>query len=614
MDTDERRLPGVNARGGASGRLSSLCARDGSWEISVAPGALPPVLLEANALIRQGHRDRAMALLEGPALGRIREEVDRDPARTDVMYVTAKLLADGGRPDLAESWLRRLLGVEPHPKAYSDLGCLCYESRRFREAAGCFGEAHALDPENVSYATAYGSSLMAMGETEEGLDLLRRAADRHPDHPQAVPMWLWNLHYVPGHGRAFFYDQYRRWARRHAPSRSSYVFRNDRDPGRRIRVGFLSPDFREGSVAVSFEAFLKGYDRDQIEAVGYGYVRHPDRTTERLAREFARFTNLCPMGTEAVADQIAHDKVDILVEIGGHVVDNCLAAMVSKPAPIQVDYGGIDTSGIEQIDYRLTDSILDPPDTLRYYVEKSLYLPGGLASYVPPRESPRVTSLPAKRNGYVTFGSFNNNLKFNGLVMSLWAQIMAAYPRSHLVVKCLAGADPVAREYYLQQMERRGVSRKRIEIHGMLPYETYLQLIGGVDLALDSYPYNGCISTMEGLWMGVPTVSLLGDLYVSRTGLSVLSRVGLEIFVASTPEEYVAEACAFARQLDALEQIRFSLRSRLLASPLCDPGRLGREVTAALRQMWREWCQGRGGASQCRTPNGRAGGMLGVGR
>ena len=590
MDTDTRIPGGCRSQARPGGRLGSLCARDGSLQITVAAGALPPVLLEANALLRRGHGDQARALLEGPGMDLVHEEVEQDPGRTDVMYVAARLLADVGRSDLAEPWLRRLLSVEPHPQAYSDLGSLCYESRRFHEATECFGRALSLDPDNVSTMTAYGSSLVAMGRTDEGLALLKQAADQYPDHSQTTAMWLWNLHYVPGYDRAFFADQYRQWGRRHVRTHEPYVSRNSPDPDRRIRVGFLSPDFRQGSVASGFEAFLDGYDRGEIEAIGYGRVRCPDRTTYRLAEKFHRFELVSGMPPKAIADRIAGDQVDILVEMGGHVRDNALEVMVLKPAPVQVDYGGIDTSGIEQIDYRLTDPILDPPDTLQYYVEKSLYLPGGLASFVPPRESPLVTSSPAKRNGFVTFGSFNNNLKLNARVMSLWAQILAAHPDSRLVVKCLAGADPVAREHYLQQLEGLGVDRDRVEIHGMLPYDGYLQLIGRVDLCLDSFPFNGCISTLEGLWMGVPTVSLVGDLYVSRVGLSVLSRVGLEVFVASTPEEYVAKACAFAQQTDALDQIRRSLRDRLLASPLCDPGRLGREVTAAFRQMWRQWC------------------------
>ena len=581
----------MNARGGASGRLGSLCARDGSCEISVAPGALPPVLLEANTLIRQGRSDRAMALLGGIALGRILEEVDRDPSRTDVMYVTAKLLADGGRPDLAEPWLRRLLGVEAHPKAYSDLGCLCYESRRFREAAGCFGQAHALDPENVSYATAYGSSLMAMGQTEEGLDLLRRAADRHPDHPQTVPMWLWNLHYVPGHGRAFFHDQYRRWALRHAPSRSSYVFHNDPDPGRRIRVGFISPDFRSGSVASGFEAFLDAYDRGQIEAIGYGCVRCPDRTTQRLAGKFDRFKAVTGLPPEAIAEQIAGDRVDILVEIGGHIRDNALQVLALRPAPIQVDYGGIDTSGEQQIDYRITDALLDPPPSQECYIERLVYLEGGANCLCPPAVSPPVQPLPAQRNGFVTYGSFNNNIKLSPLVLSLWGDILRARPEARMVLKFGAAGDPAIGEAYYRRFEAMGVSRQRVDILGDMPYEDHLRCMGGTDLLLDSYPYNGCMTTLEGLWMGVPTLSLVGDLWVSREGLSILSRVHLEAFVAATTPEYVGKALAFASQTDALGQIRGSLRPLMQSSPLCGAQRFAAEMTEAFRRMWRHWCE-----------------------
>jgi len=255
----------------------------------------------------------------------------------------------------------------------------------------------------------------------------RAAADLAPHDANAGCMWLWALHYVPGPGREFFWEQYRRWGRHFASQdRGAVDFPNVRDPDRRLRVGFLSPDFREHSVAKTFEPFLDGYDRDAMEVYGYGRVRNPDAFTERLSRKFTRYQQVGGLGDEPMAERIRQDGVDILVEIGGHVEDHCLGVMARRPAPVQVDFGCIDTTGLEQMDYRLTDAILDPPSLSQGYGEELIRLPGGLPAYAPPAISPPVTALPARRSGHVTFGSFNNQAKVNTYVLSLWGRVLKA--------------------------------------------------------------------------------------------------------------------------------------------------------------------------------------------
>jgi protein O-GlcNAc transferase len=267
--------------------------------------------------------------------------------------------------------------------------------------------------------------------------------------------------------------------------------------------------------------------------------------------------------------------------------------MACRPAPVQVDFGWETTTGIEQIDHRFSDVVLDPPHRLGGYVEQTAYLPGGLACYAPPQQTALVGPLPALRNGTVTFGSFNRAVKMTEAVVEAWSQILVRIPEARLIVKSPSDEPIVLWRRLWPPFQAAGIRPDRVELFGHQSYLDYLDLFNRVDLSLDTFPFNGSVTTLESLWMGVPVVTLAGDIFMSRMGLSILGRLGLEIFSATSREEYVAKACAFASQLDSLGQIRKALRGRMLNSPLCDPGRWGREMEQALRTMWRQWCEGR---------------------
>ncbi|UCE47215.1 MAG: hypothetical protein JSW47_16620, partial [Phycisphaerales bacterium] len=242
-------------------------------------------------------------------------------------------------------------------------------------------------------------------------------------------------------------------------------------------------------------------------------------------------------------------------------------------------------------DYRLTDRIHDRPEMQKFYVEELVYLPGGSICYTPPDYAPPIGPLPALANGHITFGVFNNGSKINTAMMSLWAQILKTNHKSKLLLKSRAGNDKAVRNSYFYQFEKLGISRERVEISGQKPFIEYLRLFNRIDIALDPHPYNGCMTTLEGLWMGVPLVSLVGENYVSRCGLSMLTRIGLESLVASTHQEYVDKASTLAQDLETLVEMRFSMRKRMAASTLCDARAFARSVENAYRDMWRKWCK-----------------------
>ena len=232
----------------------------------------------------------------------------------------------------------------------------------------------------------------------------------------------------------------------------------------------------------------------------------------------------------------------------------------------------------------------------KFYVEESICLPGGIFSYRPPHSSPLVGPLPAKQNGYITFASFNNSVKINSYSIELWAKILNADEKSRFLLKFMGGSDRGLQEYYLSEFERFGVCRERVDFYDMFrSHFVHMELCNKVDIILDTYPFNGCMTTLEGLWMGVPTISLVGqNMAFSRAGLTILSRVGLEIFAASSPDEYVAKAIAFSKELDNLAIIRASVRQTMLESDLCKPKRFTDEIEAEYRKTWRRWCKTQG--------------------
>lgn len=575
--------------------LKHTNAEDGSLRIVVSDENLPQCLIEAKAATEQGRIAEAQEILNNKAIEAVSKMLEEYPSRTSVMFMLALMLYKIGRWNQAEQWYKKILEVEQHALALHELGRICRRTGRLTEARQYREKVVSADPDNTGIATTFALDLIRTGETQRGLDILQEVIEKEPHNVDAHSKLLFHLHYLPDLDGQMLLDKHKQWGRTHAPvNRARVSHDNDPDPERKLRVGYISPDFRLHSVAYNFEAFLSGRDSNTLEVYGYGNVAKPDRMTERLQEQFDHYRNIRGLSDEAVVRMIEQDKIDILVEIGGHIGDNRLLVMAHKPAPVQVDYGGINTSGMVQIDYRLTDSLLDPPELHKFYVEESVCLPGGLFCYSPPDFAPLVAPPPAARNGYITFGSFNNSMKIDRYVISLWAQVLKANDGSRFLLKFTGGEDHDLRENFLRQFEQVGIERERIDIHGWKSPVGHLQLYCDIDIALDTYPYNGCLTTLEALWMGVPVISLFGkDVFLSRAGLSMFSRLELDFFAASTPQDYVSKATALASNVEALGKIRASMRTRMTASTLCDANRFAREVEHAYREMWRRWCGSR---------------------
>ncbi len=569
---------------------------NGKLGILVSKQDAPEFLVKAKTAVEAGRIDEATELLNDQAIEVVCQMVEKNPSRIDLMFLLALTLSEINQLLKAEELYKKVLEIEPNPLVLYELGRICVQTQRQTEATQYRRKAVKADPENTVFWVGLAIDLIREGQLQEGIELLQKTIEKVPCNADVHSKLLFHLHYLPEMNPGTLFEEHKRWGWIQAPiSMAKASHDNDPDPNRRLRIGYISPDFRKHSIAYNFEAFLDGHDRQVVEVYGYGNVAKPDEVTQRFENKFDHYRNIYGVSDKDVAVMIEQDKIDVLVEMAGHVGNNCMVVFAYKPAPIQVDYGGINTSGMQQIDYRLTDDTIDSPQSEKFYTEELVYLPDGFFCYTPPDFAPPVMSLPALANGCVTFGSFNNSMKINPYIISLWSKILKANEGSRFLMKFRGGNDQEMRQRYYRYFEQLGINQDRIAICGWKSSTEHLQLYGQIDITLDTYPFNGCLTTLEGLWMGVPTITLSGKgLLLSRVGQTILSRIGLEYFAASTPDEYVAKATALAKNPDALAKIRASMRQRMAGSVLCDAKGFAANIEAAYRKMWHRWCRSKG--------------------
>ena len=411
---------------------------------------------------------------------------------------------------------------------------------------------------------------------------------RRPDFEAAHSNLLTGLNYDPDIDPERLLDEHRRWAQVHERVRVLTPCSTDSTPDRRLRVGYVSPDFRHHAVAHFLKPIFAHHDK--VEVYCYAEIRNPDAVTGYFQSRAQGWRSTVGYTDEQVAEQVRRDQIDILVDLAGHTFGNRLAVFAYKPAPVQITYLGYpSTTGLSTIDYRLTDPIADPPGEQVRHTETLVRLPRAFC-YAPPENAPLVGPLPAATSGHVTFGSFHSLSKLNSRVIDLWCTILRAVPSAQLLIfrDTLRGS---ALDSIGSQFGKRGIDPDRVLLsHIPEGGKTFLSLYHKVDIALDPFPWSGHTTTCEALWMGVPVITLYGDRYAGRMAACVLAALDLQELIADTFNKYLAIAVDWATDLDRRTRLRLELRERMLASPLCD----GRTFTLSLeetyRQLWRRWC------------------------
>jgi protein O-GlcNAc transferase len=401
------------------------------------------------------------------------------------------------------------------------------------------------------------------------------------------------LNYDERSSNAELFEAHRAWDQRHgraAPLPMTYA--NDRATERRLKIGYVSPDFRGHSVAFFLEPLLKHHDRRQIELFCYAEVSWPDAVTERFKGLADHWVVTVGMSDVALAERIRNDGIDILVDLAGHMAKNRLLVFARKPSPVQVTWLGYpNTTGLTTIDYRLVDAVTDPEGEADAFASETLLrLANCFLCYSAPDNAPVVAPLPYLKTGFITFGSFNNPSKLSAATLDVWATLLGRLPDAWLLLKGRSFVDATVRASFLQGFTERGVSAERVELLAWIPSGTaHLALYDRIDIALDPFPYNGTTTTCEALWMGVPVVTLRGDRHAGRVGASLLTQVALTDLIADCTAEYVEIAASLARNPAELNDLRLSLRSRVATSPLCDAPTFATKIESAYRSMWRRW-------------------------
>ena len=527
------------------------------------------------------------------AISALRQAVLLKPDLAEAYSSLGSALKDNGQQDAAIACHKEAVRLKPDlAEAHSNFGNTLKEMGKYDEAAACHRRAIQLKPDLAEAHSNLGSVLREMGQIEEAIACHREAIRIKPDFVNAHSCLVFALNCDPNRNAEEILTEHRAWSDRHALPlmREMISHANDRSPERRLRIGYVSADFRRHSVGHFFAPLLEHHDRQSFEIFCYSNVQYPDGLSERMKRSCDVWRNIVGLGDEAVADLVRSDAIDILVDLSGHTAGNRLLVFARKPAPIQVTYlGYANTTGMAAIDYRLTDALADPPGmTDQLNVEKLWRLPGCAWCYEPPKDAAEV---PPREDGPIIFGCFNAFAKTNSNLVALWAELLKRVPESRLLLKSAGAGESSSRQRILSRFAEHGVPSERIEMIGRIADQRqHLQYYHRVDVALDTYPYHGTTTTCEALWMGVPVMTLGGGTHVSRVGVSLLSCVGLPELVAQSAEEYVSIAVGLANDLQRLAELRRTLRSRMRQSPLMDAVRFARDIETAYRHAWRNWC------------------------
>lgn len=486
--------------------------------------------------------------------------------------------------------------VECDPKfidALLNLGACLRNLDRLSEALEYFDRALALEPDNPRSHNYRGLTLLETGVIEEGLARCREAFRLDPNYMRAHSNYLFGLNYRAGITGAEMLAEHRTFETpaRRPPARD---FANSAEPERRLRVAYISPDFKRHSCAFFIEPLLAAHDKAAVEVFCYSDVPLPDPVTLRIKQHANHWRDTDKLSDAELADAVRADQIDIAIELAGHTGQHRLNAFATRMAPIQIAWLGYPcTTGLSAIGYRLTDGVADPPGmTDSHYTESLVRLPRTFLCYRPHDDAPEPGPLPALSGSPFTFGSFNNLPKINSRVVETWAKILRGAPEARLLLKSRSLADEPTCARIRAEFESHGIDASRLELVAWIgnPAE-HLRLYERIDLALDPFPYNGTTTTCEAMWMGVPVLTLAGERHAARVGASLLTQVGLQDFVTESLDAYVDRAIALARRPNELAAVRRDLRRSMSASPLCDSAGFARDVERAYRALWREWCR-----------------------
>jgi predicted O-linked N-acetylglucosamine transferase (SPINDLY family) len=508
-------------------------------------------------------------------------------------------------------------------QAYNNLGTILRMNGRYTEAIQCYRQALHFKPSGLEPAAGelrknnlqsvktlndadmrkmarnshveakilnnLALTLTDQGNIEEAEKVYRQALTIEPSYAELRSNLLFCLCYKPELEYARLFEEHMEFGRIHGGQvlQSLKSTETDANAYRKLRVGFVSADFRAHSVSYFFEPLLENLDRTNIEILCYSQVGFEDAVTQRLKGQADLWRDITGCDDEAAVKAIRDDHCDILIDLSGHTGGNRLPVFAQKAAPLQVTWLGYpNTTGLSEVDFRITDSAADPAGEDVFYSERLVRLGGCFLCYRPPADAPDVEDARRSYDG-VVLGSFCTLPKLNPRVVALWSRILLSQPDARLVLKRMALDDPGTQERLMGMFHRNGIDIGRIELAGHAPsLKEHLEYYSRIDICLDTFPYNGTTTTCEALWMGVPVVTLSGKHHVQRVSASLLHAIGLDELAAQNEDEYAGLVCALARNERRRHEIRAGLRARMQSSGLCDGPAFAKKFEKAIREMW----------------------------
>jgi predicted O-linked N-acetylglucosamine transferase (SPINDLY family) len=471
---------------------------------------------------------------------------------------------------------------------YNSLGAVYLKQGYIQNALFNLNKALKINDQYIDAYNNLGQTLLLAGECVDAVNCFRKVISLNSNVPQLYSNYLTCLNYLPSISHETIYQAHVSFNKRFHSNQTIAKHQFTKKPKKKLRIGYVSPDFCRGSVAFFIEPVLRNHDADAFEIFCYANTSQPDDITQRIKPHAKKWIETNQMNDDQMADKIMQDKIDILVDLCGHFSENRLPVFTRKPAPIQMTYLGYpNTTGLSSIDYRLTDAIADPHNRDVYHSEKLVRLPAPFLCYQPVVSSPDLSTLPADTNGFVTLGSFNNLAKITDNVIHVWATILRQIKYAKLLLKARPFIDPVTCAHFQNKFQQKGISQDRLIFKCYDDrIKTHLMAYNNIDLALDTFPYNGTTTTCDALWMGVPVISLCGSCHANRVGATLLSSIGMKDFIAYSENEYITKTIDICQNLQLLKTIRRQLRSVMQQSTLMDAKRLTMNIESVYKSIW----------------------------
>lgn len=536
----------------------------------------------------QGDLNKALELFN------ITLKIDKEYLNAYVMK--ADVLIKQKKYDEAEDTLYKVLSYEPqNATAQVSLGELYKVQGNYKKAMNLYARLIAQHPQQPGIRVNYGQCLQELGRYDEAETHYMKAFEDAPTTFEPLSNYLMCMHYNPSRTKEEIFEAHKLWDQYFAPeARPERPVPLDKNENKRLRVGFISGGFRAHPVGWMITEALENLPKDQFEVYCYTTNNTYDKITKRIYAATDKWQSVIGYNDAIIANMINEDEIDILVELSGHSADTRLKTIDLEPAPITVKWvGGLfNTTGLRSMDYLLTDHFETPEGEERFYTEKLVRMPDDYISFLPPDYCPDVEALPAKENGYITFGCFNNPTKVNDLTLTKWAEVMNLVPESRLFLKSKQYDTKELRNRIIETLESCGISGERLIFEGSSPHDKLLATYNKVDVALDPWPYSGGLTTCEALWMGVPVVTKPGPTFAGRHSATHLSNAGFHEWVTDSWSDYVEKAVELASDLKVLQEIRSGLRDKVASSPVTDGPRFGAHLSRAFREMWKQRVRG----------------------